>query len=154
MDLTQQGNNSKNRIYWFGWKDIAVYLKCSVRKAQRIEQRGLPVNRIPGTKSVWALKTAIDRWMTPPAKCRTNPYHPIHPSVSNDGCASLQGSSHRLPSEEVFQRHVASFIQAGWPIQKDLFLSMDRFVRLEFCSALRRHPCSPLLMEYQSSCFC
>src|SRR5712671_991548 len=65
MDPTQQGNNSKQDLL-VGWKDIAVYLKCSVRKAQRLEQRGLPVNRIPGTKSVWALKTGIDRWMTPP----------------------------------------------------------------------------------------
>src|SRR2546425_12577361 len=45
------------------WKDIAAYLKCSVRKAQRLEQRELPVNRIPGTKSVWALKPEIDRWL-------------------------------------------------------------------------------------------
>ncbi len=45
------------------WKDIAAYLKCSVRKAQRLERRELPVNRIEGTKSVWALKSEIDRWL-------------------------------------------------------------------------------------------
>ena len=45
------------------WKDIAAYLKCSVRKAQRLEQRALPVNRIPGTKSVWASMAEIDRWL-------------------------------------------------------------------------------------------
>jgi hypothetical protein len=46
------------------WKDIAAYLKCSVRKAQRLETRELPVNRISGTKSVWASKTDIDRWLS------------------------------------------------------------------------------------------
>src|SRR5881296_3770623 len=46
-----------------GWKDIASYLKCSVRKAQRLERQELPVNRITGTKSVWASKSQIDRWL-------------------------------------------------------------------------------------------
>ncbi|HYR91314.1 MAG TPA: hypothetical protein VE422_45075 [Terriglobia bacterium] len=46
------------------WKDIAAYLKCSVRKAQRLERQELPVNRIPGTKSVWALRPEIDQWLT------------------------------------------------------------------------------------------
>jgi hypothetical protein len=45
------------------WKDIAAYLKCSVRKAQRLEEQGLPVNRMPGAKSVWATKSDIDRWL-------------------------------------------------------------------------------------------
>jgi hypothetical protein len=31
------------------WKDIAVYLKCSVRKAQHLERSELPVNRIART---------------------------------------------------------------------------------------------------------
>src|SRR5438034_3701522 len=47
-----------------GWKDIASFLKCSVRKAQRLERQELPVNRIAGTKSVWASKYEIDRWLT------------------------------------------------------------------------------------------
>src|SRR5436190_6258500 len=45
------------------WKDIAAYPKCSVRKAQRLESQGLPINRMSGAKSVWALKPAIDEWM-------------------------------------------------------------------------------------------
>lgn len=45
------------------WKDISTYLKCSVRKAQRLEPRELPVKRIEGTKSVWASKSEIDRWL-------------------------------------------------------------------------------------------
>jgi len=63
MDIRGQITNSKADLL-VSWKDIAAYLKCSVRKAQRLEQRGLPVNRIPGTKSVWALKPDIDRWIT------------------------------------------------------------------------------------------
>src|SRR5436309_16010974 len=46
-----------------GWKDIASYLKCSVRKAQRLERQELPINRIRSTKSVWASKSGIDRWL-------------------------------------------------------------------------------------------
>src|SRR5438046_5064163 len=46
-----------------GWKDIASYLKCSVRKAQHLERQELPINRIRGTKSVWASKSGIDRWL-------------------------------------------------------------------------------------------
>ena len=46
----------KNDDLLVSWKDIAAYLKCSVRKAQRLERRELPVKRIAGTKSVWASK--------------------------------------------------------------------------------------------------
>ena len=45
------------------WKEIAAYLKCSVRKAQRLEGLLLPVKRIPNTKAVWASKTEIDEWL-------------------------------------------------------------------------------------------
>ena len=45
------------------WKDIAAYLKCSVRKAQRLEDQNLPVKRIPNTKAVWASKAEIDQWL-------------------------------------------------------------------------------------------
>ena len=67
MDTKLQSNNWRDDLL-VSWKDIALYLKCSVRKAQRLERVGLPVNRIPGTKSVWALKPDIDRWMTSLAK--------------------------------------------------------------------------------------
>lgn len=45
------------------WKDVAAYLKCSVRKAQRLKNQNLPIRRIPGTRSVWASKSEIDRWL-------------------------------------------------------------------------------------------
>src|SRR5678815_959049 len=45
------------------WKEIAAYLKCSVRKAQRLEGLLLPGKRIPNTKAVWASRTEIDEWL-------------------------------------------------------------------------------------------
>ena len=62
MKTTAEGNPPNDDLL-VSWKDIAAYLKCSVRKAQRLETRGLPVNRIIGTKSVWASKSEIDRWL-------------------------------------------------------------------------------------------
>jgi len=63
VDTRQQGNSSNDDLL-VSWKDIAAYLKCSVRKAQRLERRDLPVRRIAGTKSIWASKAQIDRWLT------------------------------------------------------------------------------------------
>jgi hypothetical protein len=62
--VERQAGNSLNNDLLVAWKDIAAYLKCSVRKAQRLEKRDLPVHRIAGTKSIWASKAEIDRWLT------------------------------------------------------------------------------------------
>ena len=62
--MERQHVNSLNTDLLVTWKDIAAYLKCSVRKAQRLEKRDLPVHRIAGTKSIWASKVEIDRWLT------------------------------------------------------------------------------------------
>ena len=64
---TRQGNRQNDDLL-VSWKDIAAYLKCSVRKAQRLEGQELPVNRITGTKSVWASKSQIDRWLASQAE--------------------------------------------------------------------------------------
>jgi hypothetical protein len=46
-----------------GWKDVANYLRCSVRTAKRYHYEGnMPVNR-PEGMSIWALKGEIDIWM-------------------------------------------------------------------------------------------
>ncbi|MBS1857563.1 MAG: hypothetical protein JST11_19500 [Acidobacteria bacterium] len=47
-----------------GWKQIAGYLRVSIRTAQAMEKdQGLPVHRGPGTKSpVYAFAAEIDRW--------------------------------------------------------------------------------------------
>ena len=62
MDMGRTDQNSNDDLL-VSWKDIASYLKCSVRKAQRLEEQGLPVNRMAGAKSVWARKSDIDRWL-------------------------------------------------------------------------------------------
>ena len=46
-----------------GWKEIAAYLKRTPRTAQRFEQLGLPIRRIPGSKSVWTTKFLVDQWV-------------------------------------------------------------------------------------------
>src|SRR5262245_65266480 len=62
MDTGRTDQNSNDDLL-VSWKDIAAYLKCSVRKAQRLEERALPVNRMAAAKSVWARKSDIDRWL-------------------------------------------------------------------------------------------
>src|SRR5438093_13024987 len=68
LDVLSTQAESKNDDLLVSWKDIAAYLKCSVRKAQRLERRELPVKRIAGTKSVWASKAEIDRWFASEAE--------------------------------------------------------------------------------------
>jgi len=48
-----------------GWKEIAQYLRCGVRSAQRWQSKGLPINRrYPGPRSpVIADSEEIDLWM-------------------------------------------------------------------------------------------
>jgi hypothetical protein len=46
------------------WKEIASYLRCSVRTAQRLEQSGMPVRRPAGhsRSAVIAMSDEIDLW--------------------------------------------------------------------------------------------
>ena len=48
-----------------GWKEIAQYLRCGVRSAQRYRARGLPVKRsYPGLRMpVFAYSEEIDLWV-------------------------------------------------------------------------------------------
>ena len=48
-----------------GWKEIANYLRCSVRTVQRWEQEGLPAMRpLPGSRAhVIAYSGRVDRWL-------------------------------------------------------------------------------------------
>ena len=62
--MERQQSNSSNDDLLVTWKDIAAYLKCSIRKAQRLEKQDLPVHRIGATKSIWASKAEIERWLT------------------------------------------------------------------------------------------
>lgn len=48
-----------------GWKEIANYLRCSIRTVQRWEKRGMPVHRpLPGERShVVAYSEELDWWV-------------------------------------------------------------------------------------------
>lgn len=50
------------------WKEIASYLRCSVRTAQRMECDGMPVRRPAGhvRSAVVALSEEIDQWLKAP----------------------------------------------------------------------------------------
>ena len=53
-----------NPVLLKSWKEIAAYLRCSVRTAQRYEhERHLPVRRSAGRGSVLALKGDLDMWL-------------------------------------------------------------------------------------------
>src|SRR5438094_3805006 len=81
------------------WKDIAAYLKCSVRKAQRLEQRALPVNRIPGTKSVWASRAEIDRWLASQAATAKST-----PDQLTASAAKSPGDQFAIPANSVTEK--------------------------------------------------
>jgi hypothetical protein len=51
--------------YLRSWKEIATYLKTSVRTVQRYEKIGLPIHRIAPMKvgGVFALRHEIDAWL-------------------------------------------------------------------------------------------
>lgn len=55
---------SANQPLLSSWKEIAAYLRVSVRTAQLWEsERGLPVNRPPGRRGVvWANPAELDDW--------------------------------------------------------------------------------------------
>lgn len=48
-----------------GWKEIAQYLRCGIRTAQRWQSKGLPVKRVyPGHRApVFADSEEIDSWV-------------------------------------------------------------------------------------------
>ena len=50
------------------WKDIASYLHCSVRTAQRCERAGMPVHRPSGhsRSAVVAMTDELDAWRNRP----------------------------------------------------------------------------------------
>lgn len=56
--------------YVNGWKEIAVHLGVSVRRAQQLEERGLPVRHGLST-AVCALKSELDAWSESQRKLRS-----------------------------------------------------------------------------------
>jgi len=69
------------------WKEIAAYLKVSVRTAQAWEKdRGLPVNRLPGGRGrVMARTQDLDKWSrnTPPKEIEATVSEPISTARSS-----------------------------------------------------------------------
>ena len=50
-----------------GWKQIAAYLKLSVRRAQELEkQLGLPVHRVNRLRKPYAYPTELNEWRSGP----------------------------------------------------------------------------------------
>lgn len=104
MSETRSGSDGLH-----SWKDIAAYLECSVRSAQRWEAtRGLPVQRIvtpDGGQIIYANRRAIDAWKDrlPGAGAATN-----DPSTNGSHSEGVDGrspmhdtptSSHDTPAE-------------------------------------------------------
>lgn len=54
-----------------GWKEIANYLHCGVRTAQRCEHKGVPIiRRMPGSHAhVIAYSQHVDRWLKQSKDC-------------------------------------------------------------------------------------
>jgi len=46
----------------YGWADIAKYIRASVRSAQRYENQGMPVMRLP-SKKIAAIPHVLDLWL-------------------------------------------------------------------------------------------
>jgi hypothetical protein len=71
---TQLDLSKLSSPYLRGWKEIAVYLKTSVRTVQRWEKLGLPIHRVGPMKvgGVFALASEIDRWMLGSAAARAS----------------------------------------------------------------------------------
>ena len=68
-----RGGGADYAVVLSGWKEIAAYLGCGVRTAQRWESNGLPVNRPnPGRRShVLASTEQLDSWVRHGAFWRT-----------------------------------------------------------------------------------
>ena len=76
--------SSENPRLLSSWKEIAVYLRVSVRTAQLWEsERGLPVTRPPGKRGVvWANEDELDAWRKSAAEVSPTsglPESPIRP---------------------------------------------------------------------------
>ncbi len=101
------------------WKEIAAYLRISVRKAQEWEKdEGLPVRRRTGTKpQVWAVRSELDAWKlrTGAPGNHTGANHPEQEEISRP-----EGSS------VTFLRRLRSvwlFVLAGFCILAGLFVA-------------------------------
>ena len=98
--------SSENPRLLSSWKEIAVYLRVSVRTAQLWEsERGLPVTRPPGKRGVvWANEDELDAWRKSAAEVSPTsglPESPIRPRhvVPEARCGALVLASERTDIE-------------------------------------------------------
>lgn len=47
----------------YGWKDIALYIGCDIKTAQKyVSDYQIPIHRFPDKKKIFAIPAEIDRW--------------------------------------------------------------------------------------------
>src|SRR5437016_3446200 len=76
------------------WKEIASYLHCSIRTAQRRAKRGMPVHRHEATGSVWAYRSQLDAWFKSLSRIEADPAEQtpktaVAADSPSDGAANL-----------------------------------------------------------------
>lgn len=100
-----------------GWKDIAAFLRTSVRSAMRWEhERGLPVRRLPGGEkdSVFALREELELWkLSDPARTDAEAPPGLQPgSEADDGSKAPDATPDALEGPTL-QRNRWWFLAAG-----------------------------------------
>lgn len=90
------------------WKQIAQYLQCEERTAQRWEQqRGLPIRRMPGDKrgTVFAFTDELDTWLrNPPPDQSNSATQPVTTTTSEPPASDGRSTS------RIFQRHMGLMV--------------------------------------------
>jgi len=150
MDLTQQGNNSK-QILLVGWKDIAVYLKCSVPQGATPRATGASGEPHSGTKSVWALKTAIGTLDDTTANAALI-LPPHTPKRFKRRVRFFQGSQSPTPQAKRFPTTCRLFIPSRVRFRR-FILIYGPLCAVGILLGATTHPCFAAAYGYQSSLF-
>lgn len=98
-----------------GWKEIAAYLKCGARTAQRWANTGLPVSRVGKSNrgAVMAFSEKLDRWVQ-----RQGSVPPINHSTA-DMIATLKKTINQTSElMEKARQHQREFLEAEIAIGK------------------------------------
>jgi hypothetical protein len=110
--MTDQITRSKDADLLRGWKEIAAALRASERSAQRWEESGLPVHRVPGARGeqVFAYRTEIDAWVAAGGREREFPVSADAPEIAEDRTARSATGRTRPPSRIPPRRLVALLV--------------------------------------------
>jgi hypothetical protein len=90
------------------WKDIAAYVGKDVRTVIRWEEKGLPVHRVPGGKSVFAYRSEIDDWMHGKSNQAT-----LAEGVAEDSSSGIVSSSTSGSIERSLRHNIKFFKHLG-----------------------------------------